>query len=146
MKKLIVLFSLIMSIFMFKAEAQKRVNVDINIGVQPMWGPVGYDYVGYYYLPDMDVYYYVPQRQFIYMESGRWMFATSLPPRYRGYDLYNSYKVVINEPKPYLRAHYYQERYAPYRGKRDQVTLRDKGDNGNHYGWNKGKKGKGKNK
>ena len=129
---------------MFKAEGQVKVNV--NIGVQPVWGPVGYDYVDYYYLPDMDVYYYVPQRQFIYMQSGKWMFATSLPPRYNGYNLYNSYKVVINKPRPYIHGYYYRETYASYRGRKDQVTLRDRHDNGNHYGSNKGKKGKGKDK
>ena len=84
------------------SNAQVRVGVNINIGSQPEWGPVGYDYVDYYYLPDIDAYYYVPERQFIYLSNGRWVFATSLPVAYRHYDLYSGYKVVINEPRPYL--------------------------------------------
>ncbi len=31
-----------------------------------------------------------------YNEGGRWIHRSSLPPRYRGYDLYHSYKVVID--------------------------------------------------
>jgi hypothetical protein len=106
-------------------------------------------------MPDIDVYYYVPRRQYVYLSGGRWIFAMSLPTRYRAYDLYTGYKVVINEPRPYLHADVYRVRYAPYRGKRnEQVIIRNsddpkyyvvKGhpkynghDNGNHNGWDKG--------
>lgn len=63
----------------------------------------------YYYLPDIQAYYYVPQRQFIYQEGGRWVFAASLPDRCRSYDLYRGYKVVVNEPRPYLRNDVYRD-------------------------------------
>ena len=99
-----------------RATAQIRLNVNINLGNQPEWGPAGYDYVEYYYLPDIDVYYYIPQRQFIYFSNGRWVFGASLPYRYRSYNLYNSYKVVINEPRPYLHHEVYRTRYMGYRG------------------------------
>jgi hypothetical protein len=124
-------------------QAQVRVGVNINIGSQPVWGPVGYDYVDYYYLPDIGVYYYVPRHQFIYLSGGRWIFSASLPGRYRDYDIYSGYKVVINEPRPYLRDNVFRERYSPYRGRRDQVIIRDSRDeryhhdNGNHNGWYK---------
>jgi hypothetical protein len=137
MKKLLVAFTLIMAAFVFKAEAQVRVNVGVNIGDQPDWGPPGYDYVDYYYFPDMDIYYNVPQRNYVYFDNGRWAFSASLPSRYRGYDMYHSYKVVINEPRPYLRNDYYRSRYYSYRGRRDQEIRRDHHDNGNHNGWYK---------
>jgi hypothetical protein len=127
------------------SQAQVKVGVNINIGSQPVWGPVGYDYVDYYYLPDIDAYYYVPERQFIYLSNGRWIFASSLPVAYRHYDLYSGYKVVINEPRPYLHPNVFRERYARYKGKmNEQVSIRH--DNGNHNGWNKheGKHGHGK--
>ena len=136
MKKQLVVFGLILSSLMFTAHAQVRVN--INIGSQPEWGPVGYNHVDYYYMPDMDVYYYVPQRQFIYLQGNNWVFGASLPARYRDYDLYGCYKVVVNEPRPYLRNDYYRTRYGGYRGRRGQVIIRDRWerhDNGNHYGW-----------
>lgn len=96
-----------------KTEAQVRVN--INIGSQPQWGPSGYDYVEYYYLPDIETYYYVPTRQFIYLSGGNWVFATSLPARYRSYNLYTGYKVVVNQPKAYTYYHSHKVKYAKYK-------------------------------
>jgi len=127
-----------------KIQAQVNVGVSINVGSQPDWGPIGYDHVDYYYLPDVEAYYYVPRHQFIYLSGAHWIFATELPARYHGYDLYSGYKVVINEPRPYLHHEVYRERYAPYRGRHDQVIIRDSHDeryahhdNGHHYGWYK---------
>lgn len=113
--------------------ATAQVSVSVNIGAQPMWGPVGYDRVDYYYLPDVEAYYYVPRRQFIYLDAGRWIFAANLPGRYRGYDLYRGYKVVVNEPRPYDHYYSHRDRYARYRGWRDrQQCIRDY-PRGRHY-------------
>ena len=141
-------FTIICSSFIFNAEAQVKVNVGINIAMQPEWGPAGYDYAEYYYMPDMDVFYVVPQRQFIYLQGGRWLFAASLPAQYRNYDLYHCYKVVVNEPRPYLRCDEYRVRYGSWRSRRGQEINRERWehhDNGNHYGWrNKEKHGRGR--
>lgn len=122
----------------YNASAQLRVNVNLNIGSQPEWGPSGYSHAEYYYMPDIDAYYYVPSRQFIYLENGRWIFAASLPSRYGYYNLYTGYKVVINEPRPYLRNDVYRVRYQRYRGwnghqrvNRDYDRYRREHDNGN---------------
>lgn len=129
MKKLMALTILFFSLVTYK-QSNAQVHINVNIGSQPAWGPVGYDHVDYYYMPDMDVYYNVPQRQFIYLEGNRWAFSSSLPARYRGYDIYNNYKVVVNEPRPYLRADEYRARYGRYRGDRAprQVIIRDSHD------------------
>ncbi len=110
------------------AFAQVSVSINFNIDRQPIWGPTGYDYVEYYYLPAIDVYYYVPQHRFFYSEGGRWRSGSSLPAQYRGYDLYNSYKVVVNEPKPYQRDATYRDQYASYKDRHDQQTIRDSRD------------------
>lgn len=115
------------------AKAQLRVSVNLNIGSQPTWGPAGYDYVDYYYLPDIDVYYYVPQHQFVYLRGNRWVFASSLPARYSYYDLNHGYKVVINEPRPYLHADVYRARYARYKGWRDRQEINEHNDRYNSY-------------
>lgn len=70
-----------------ESNAQIQLGININISDQPRWRPAGYDYAEYYYLPDIETYYYVPQRQFIYMSNGRWVFVK--------YDLYDNNKVVI---------------------------------------------------
>ncbi|MBS1513242.1 MAG: hypothetical protein JST86_20570 [Bacteroidetes bacterium] len=148
MKKLLIAVVLICSVSGYTATAQVRVNVGVNIGVQPQWGPAGYDYAEYYYMPDMDVYYDVPHREFIYLQGRNWVFGASLPVQYRNYDLYHCYKVVVNEPRPYLRAEVYRTRYAGYRGRGGQEANRERWqrhDNGNHYGWrNKELKGRGR--
>jgi len=124
-----ILFSLFLLLGIFFAkntEAQVHVSVNVNIGSQPQWGPVGYDHVDYYYMPDIDVYYYVPRQQYIYMNAGRWVFAASLPERCRSYDMYRGYKVVVNEPTPYRHCEVYRERYGRYKGNYgQQVVIRD---------------------
>lgn len=125
MKKIFLISVVLLNAVCYKAEAQ--VSVNINIGRQPIWGPTGYDYVNYYYLPDLDVYYDVPRGMFVYFDLGRWHFGASLPERYGRYDLYNSYKVVVNERNPWLRHTYYRSQYAGYRG-RHQPLIRDSHD------------------
>jgi hypothetical protein len=127
MKKSIKFLALILFAFVIKANAQVRVNVNLN--AQPDWGPSGYDHADYYYFPDMDIYYNVPKKQYVYQDRGKWRFANSLPPQYRGQDLYHSYKVVLNEPRPYMHHDQYREKYASYRGRRDQAVLRDDHNN-----------------
>ena len=105
--------------------AQVRVNIDFNIDRQPIWGPTGYDHVEYYYLPDIDSYYNVPQHKFYYNEGGRWISGSNLPSRYHGFDLYNSYKVVVNERAPYRNDATYREKYASFKGRHDQQAIRD---------------------
>lgn len=109
-------------------KAQVRFNLNVNISSQPVWGPVGYDRVQYYYLPEIDAYYYVPQHQFIYRQRGRWITSRYLPPRYRNYNLYRGYKVVINEDRPYLHDRDYREKYGSYRDRHDQQPIRDSRD------------------
>jgi hypothetical protein len=58
-----------------------QVNLNINIGSQPQWGPTGYDHVDYYYLPDVDAYYNVPAKQYVYLNDGNWVWRNNLPSR-----------------------------------------------------------------
>ncbi len=102
-----------------------QVNVNINIGSQPLWGPVGYNHVDYYYLPEIETYYYVPKRQFIYINGGNWVFSTSLPYRHRHYNLYNGYKVVINQPYAYKHHKHYKVKYAHHHRHGYQPTHRE---------------------
>lgn len=108
--------------------AQVSISISFNIDRQPIWGPTGYDHVDYYYLPDIDVYYYVPQQVYYYSEGGNWISGSSLPSRYSNFDLYHSYKVVVNEPEPYRNDAKYREQYASYKGRHDQVAIRDSHD------------------
>ncbi|MGX5818789.1 hypothetical protein ACWKWU_11370 [Chitinophaga lutea] len=108
--------------------AAAQVSVSINIGAQPAWGPVGYDYASYYYMPAYEMYYYVPARQYIYFDGGRWIRTTILPSRFRGYDFYRTYKVVINDRDPWRYHDRYRRQYAVYRTRPGQPVLRDNRD------------------
>ncbi|WEK20620.1 MAG: hypothetical protein P0Y49_05645 [Candidatus Pedobacter colombiensis] len=109
--------------------AHAQIRLSINIGSQPLWGPVGYDHVDYYYLPEIDAYYYVPTGQYIYLVNGAWVWRSYLPARYRNIDLYRTYKVVVNGDKPYLRHNDYRNKYRNYRTSYNkQVIIRDSKD------------------
>ena len=138
MKNSLLAAILLLSIFSSRnANAQLRVNLNVNIGSQPDWGPVGYDHVDYYYLPEIEAYYDVPSRQYIYSENNRWVRRAYLPERYRNYDMYRSYKVVINERAPWERNNVYRNRYNGYGNRRDQIIIRDSRDEKYAKHWNK---------
>lgn len=129
MKKIIVFSTIAVTLFFSSLSfAQIQVTIGSNITSQPMWGPTGYDHVDYYYLPDIDAYYYVPKRQYIYLDHGDWILRSSLPKRYNNYNIYNSYKVVINEPTPYRQAQIYRNKYGSYKGRKDQEVIRNSRD------------------
>lgn len=124
MKKLV--FSLVVLAAVFSSTfASAQANVSFNISIQPAWGPVGYDYANYYYLPDYDVYYDLNKSQFIYLNNGRWSFAVNLPARFGKVDLYRAYKVVLNDRNPYLQNKQHRTTYAKFKGSNRQVAIRD---------------------
>lgn len=117
--------------FLFVNQAIAQVSVNVNLGTPPAWGPAGYTEVEYYYLPDLEMYYDVHQTQFIYFSGGRWVRTTYLPRRYRGYDLYGGYKVVLSDyhgPAPYTYFKDHKVKY--YKGYRNghQATIGVRGE------------------
>jgi hypothetical protein len=127
MKKILLVTAFLFSGFIYE-KASAQVHLNVNIGSQPVWGPTGYDHVEYYYLPDIDAYYYVPRHQYVYLNNGQWVFSTILPTRYHDYDVYSGYKVVVNEPRPYLHNDVYRSKYGQYKGRHDQEIIRNSHD------------------
>ncbi len=74
-----------------------QVNVNVNIGSPPSWGPVGYTDFRYYYLPDIETYYDIQTSDYIYINNGKWIHGRTLHVAYRSYDLYGGYKVVLTD-------------------------------------------------
>lgn len=126
MKKFLFLL-FIGALFVFSPnKVNAQVHINVNVNAMPQWGPVGFDRVEYYYLPEVGIYYYVPKAQFVYMQGGRWRFSSRLPNQYRNLDLYSTYKVVINRPRPYINHSYYVSHYKGYRNYHSrQGTIRD---------------------
>ncbi len=133
MKTLILIF--ISTTLLLASKANAQVTVNVNVGTPPLWGPVGYTDVRYYYLPDVEAYYDIQSSMFIYYGSGVWIRRAYLPTHYQTYDLYNGYKVVMtdyrgNSPYIYYKSH--KVKYAKgYRGN-PQKTIGHKPGNGNN--------------
>jgi len=98
------------------AKAQ-RVDVRLNINL-PQWAPryENVEQVQYYYLPDIECYYDVLNREFVYLEDGNWIFRNTLPPAYSWFDLNNAFIVVLNSNvhQPWMHFHYYVAHYPRY--------------------------------
>ncbi len=140
MKKLKLL--LIGTFLLFSGAAVAQVTV--IVGSPPMWGPVGYTEVRYYYLPGVESYYDIESSRFIYYSGGVWVHRTYLPSKYRNYDLYNGYKVVLTDyrgNKPYMSFSDHKRQYSrEYQGNY-QKTYGEKPGKGNSKK-NNGKSGK----
>lgn len=121
---------------------QAQVSVNVNLGAPPAWGPAGYSNIDYYFIPDVQSYYDIRNSQFIYYGNGKWIRSRNLPQKYRGYDLYNGYKVVLNDyhgRTPYV--HYKNHKakyYKGYKGK-PQKTIGYRNNNKQVYKHNDNK-------
>jgi len=107
---------IIIGMMLFVASAvQAQVSVSVNIGSPPPWGPAGYTEVRYYYLPDVEAYFDIQSSMFIYYSGGTWIHRSYLPRKYRSYDLYNGYKVVMSDyhgDSPYTHFKEHKTKYA----------------------------------
>ena len=121
-------------VLFFAYTVQAQVSVHINIGTPPQWGPTGYSDVRYYYLPDVEAYYDVQTSMFVYFEGRSWVRRSYLPSRYKNYDLYDGYKVVMKDyhgEAPYYNHREYRAKYAKgYRGP-SQHTIGERPKRGN---------------
>ncbi|WP_295716885.1 hypothetical protein [Mucilaginibacter sp.] len=142
MKKIILTAAIFLGCLSIKP-ASAQISLSINIGSQPDWGPTGYDHADYYYMPDIDSYYDVNTHQYVYFNNNAWIHSAALPPRYSNYDVYHSYKVVVNERTPWVRNNVYRTKYANYRGRHDQNIIRDSRDVKYTKHWNGNGNGKG---
>ena len=115
---------------------EAQVSVQVNIGHQPVWGPSGYNYARYYYLPEIDVYYDVVTRRYTYFQGRRWVTKSRLPGMYRHIDLYRTYKVVVNDRNPWNNHRYYRTNYGRYASNYRQVNIRDYRNAHPNYGRN----------
>jgi hypothetical protein len=150
-----------LGIMMFFASSSinAQISVNVNLGLQPSWGPVGYSSVDYYYIPDVQSYYDVRTTQFIYLSNGAWIRSSRLPNQYRNYDLNRGYKVVLNDyhgSRPYDNYRNHKVKYYKgYKGRPQQSLGYRNHDDDNHKSYkgngnykshgNNGNKGHGNN-
>lgn len=129
MKKLIAIAAMMFMGMAIAPKAEARINIQINIGSQPAWGPTGYDYAQFYYFPDYNFYYDISRGQYVVLNRNAWVYTTSVPAAYR-FNPYNAYKVVLNQNAPYRQNSVHVRNYAQYKGMGGrQGMIRDSREN-----------------
>jgi len=124
MKKLIIAVSLFFAIGFISPAIAQNISININLDKQPSWGPTGYDYAGYYYFPDINIYFDINNSLFYYLSGSKWISNQYLPNKYSKYDLYNMYKVVINDQQPWQNNKTHKKSYSSYKGNKTQEAIR----------------------
>ncbi len=82
----------------------------------PVWAPDYYYGTRYYYFPDIETYYDLATRNFVYLNNGQWLFVEALPPIYSAFNLRNAFIVIVNRSvyNPWMHHHYYNSHYPRY--------------------------------
>jgi hypothetical protein len=130
MKKIALMSAIAISGLLFnnKADAQIRIHVGLNLAPRPVVyaqpAPVVVEQSGdycepsnydgdedYYYLPEVDAYYSIPNQCYYYNNGGAWVSATYLPGAYRNYDWRYARRYEVRAPRPFMHAAYYRTRY-----------------------------------
>lgn len=96
MKKIILCAVTFLSIALFTTSSAQSADS----GDQPRWA-AGKGNAEYLYMPEIDAYYYMPRKQFIYQSGNTWTFSSVLPAQMRKVDLNSTNKVVINQAGAY---------------------------------------------
>ncbi|MGZ3751854.1 MAG: hypothetical protein ACXVAU_11290, partial [Mucilaginibacter sp.] len=66
----------------------------------------------YYYLPEVDAYYSVPEQCYYYNDGGEWVSAAYLPGAYHDFDWRSARRYEVRAPRPYMHNDYYRTRYS----------------------------------
>jgi len=128
MKKIALISAIALSGLLYNtAKAQVRIHVGFNFGPRPVYvparvivqqpveysEPVNYDGdEDYYYLPEVDAYYSVPEGCYYYNDGSRWMSAAYLPGAYRDYNWRTARRYEVRAPRPYMHHDYYRSRFG----------------------------------
>lgn len=73
----------------------------------------------YYYYPNIEAYFDLQEKTYLYKDKGEWVEAAELPKNYGGYSLYNKVKVNITDydgDEPYLLIDAHKKKF-PYNAK-----------------------------
>lgn len=111
-----------------------QVAVNVNFGTPPAWAPADRVQTQYYYLPEIDTYYDVPQRKYIYRSNNTWIRSNALPSRHRNYNLKGGKVVYITDYRgnaPYV---YHSKHRTKYHQPTNYGSRKSKGKDEHHEG------------
>ncbi len=73
--------------------------------------------VKYQYYPNLEAYFNTETSEFIYKEKGEWKTAKEIPSGFRGYSIFNNYRVNITDyfdDKPYEKLANHKKQFPYY--------------------------------
>jgi hypothetical protein len=151
MKKLIITSAIALSGLIYNtANAQIGIHLGLHFGPRPVvyeparvvvaqpaqyCEPANYDgNEDYYYLPEVDAYYSIPDQCYYYNDGGQWVSAAYLPGTYRDFDWRTARRFEVRAPRPFMHDDYYRTRYngAAFNGNWDRGYNRGYA-NDNHF-------------
>ena len=116
LKPICVLLSFVTLIYFFIGCETSAGVTQSNQYTNPSWAPAYSPGVRYYYLPDIETYYDLSNRDFIYLNNGQWLFSNNLPYMYSDYDLNSGFAIYLNNGvyQPWMHHQYYVSNYPRY--------------------------------
>ena len=82
----------------------------------PEWAPEYYPGTRYYYFPDIECYYDLATREYIFLNRGQWFFTPTLLGFYNDFDPMYGFVIIINTRiyQPWMHHQYYISHYPRY--------------------------------
>lgn len=102
MKKIVITFALLFFLFTSSSNGQNSIiNIPTSTGnsilkIVPT--------VKFFFYPNLDAYFNVETKLYLFKLNGAWILNSVMPTAFRGYSIYNNYKVEITDyhnDKPY---------------------------------------------
>lgn len=139
---------LLVTLLAISFTTQAQVSVNVNLGTPPVWAPRNAEPARYYYLPEIETYYDVPSRRYIYIKNGSWFRSATLPAQYRNYNLYKGQTVYLTDYRGSHPYYYFNQHKVKYhKGNNNSYKQSNNYRNGNNKDKNNGNgKNKGKDK
>lgn len=80
----------------------------------------------FYFYPNLDAYFNTETNLYIYKLDGQWVSNPEIPNAYRGYSIYNNYKVAIkdyHDEKPFEKLDEHKKQFPYYSNDRKGKVL-----------------------
>ncbi|WP_395066881.1 hypothetical protein [Flavobacterium sp.] len=97
MKNSIQVFSILLLLSFCSIMAQS--NLEKNTEVETLKLDATTVMFRYYFYPNLDTYYDRKTSEYIFKKEGNWVKELEIPSAYRGYSIYNNYRVEIADYK-----------------------------------------------
>lgn len=114
MKKSVYVIALFVLLVGNRTNAQENSNPNYDIEVS---AKSTYRIVKYQFFPNLEAYYNKETSEYIFKNNGEWKVGKEIPSGYRGYSLFNNYRVDITDyfdEKPYEQLAHHKKQFPYY--------------------------------